>query len=416
MKMCFICQFVIPSFKMKNFILTFLSLLLFVSCLSAQLLTEDRYNRSILCGAMRTELYIGDLIGKRVGIVANQTSVIKNTHLVDTLLLLGVEVKKVFAPEHGFRGDSGAGETIKDGKDKKTGLPLISLYGKNKKPSAEMIQDLDVIIFDIQDVGARFYTYISTMHYVMEAAAQQEKKVIVLDRPNPNGFYIDGPLLNINFRSFVGMHPIPVVHGLTVAELALMINGEKWLSDGLQCDLHVIPCENYKHSDFYELPIQPSPNLPNMAAVYLYPSICWFEGTEVSVGRGTSKPFQMIGYPGCPSGKSQFTPTDIPGTAMDPPYEGRLCKGHDLEEFGMTFIVTSRELYLDWTKGMYDEFADKKGFFNSPDFFDKLAGSNQLRMQLTSGASASEIKKSWQKDLADYKIKRKKYLLYPDFE
>ncbi len=391
-------------------------MLLFMSCSSGQLLTGDRYNRNITVGAARTQLYLGELKGKRVGIVANQTSLIGRTHIVDSLLSLGIELKKVFAPEHGFRGDSGAGETILDGKDTKTGLPLISLYGKNKKPSAEMIQDLDILVFDIQDVGARFYTYISTMHYVMEAAAEQGKKVIVLDRPNPNGFYVDGPVLQPEFRSFVGMHPISVVHGLTVGELALMINGEKWLNNGMQCDLSVIPCDGYKHSDLYELPVRPSPNLPNMASVYLYPSICWFEGTAISVGRGTDKPFQLIGYPGCSTGKSEFTPKDIPGIATDPPHEGKACKGHDLEEFGLTFIVTSKALYLDWTKGMYDEYPDKKGFFTSPEFFDKLAGSDQLRKQLASGFSVSDMKKSWQKDLGDYKEKRKKYLLYPDFE
>jgi uncharacterized protein YbbC (DUF1343 family) len=401
---------------MKNTLLISAILLLLSSCVSGQKLSEDRYNRNILTGAMRTELYLGDLRGKRVGIVANQTSVIKNTHLVDSLLSLGVDVKKVFAPEHGFRGDSGAGETIRDGRDTKTGLPLISLYGKNKKPTEEMIRDLDVLVFDIQDVGARFYTYISTMHYVMEAAAEHGKKVIVLDRPNPNGFYVDGPLLNPAFKSFVGMHPIPVVHGLTTGELALMINGEKWLNNELNCDLKVIPCENYRHSDLYELPVRPSPNLPNMAAVYLYPSLCWFEGTDVSVGRGTDKPFQMIGYPGCTSGKTEFKPVDIQGIAMEPPHEGKICRGHDLEEFGLTFIVTSKALYLDWLKAMYDEYPDKSKFFNAQDFFDKLAGSDQLRMQLIAGTSASAIRNSWQKDLAVYKKMRRNYLLYPDFE
>jgi uncharacterized protein YbbC (DUF1343 family) len=401
---------------MKHILLISAIFLLLSSCASGQKISEDRYNRNILTGAMRTELYLGDLRGKRVGIVANQTSLIGNTHLVDSLLSMGVAVKKVFAPEHGFRGDSGAGETIQDGRDTKTGLPLVSLYGKNKKPSAEMIRDLDVLVFDIQDVGARFYTYISTMHYVMEAAAENGKKVIVLDRPNPNGFYVDGPVLNPGFKSFVGMHPIPVVHGLTTGELALMINGEKWLNNGIVCDLSVIPCESYRHSDLYELPVHPSPNLPNMAAVYLYPSLCWFEGTDVSVGRGTNKPFQMIGYPGCTTGKTEFKPIDIQGVATDPPHEGKICRGHDLEEFGLTFIVTSKALYLDWIKAMYDEFPDKSRFFTAPDFFDKLAGNDQLRKQLIAGSSVSDIRNSWQQDLADYKKMRRKYLLYPDFE
>jgi uncharacterized protein YbbC (DUF1343 family) len=383
---------------------------------NAQLSADERYNRSIVTGAMRTELYLGDLINKNVGIVANQTSLIGETHLVDSLLALGIHVVKVFAPEHGFRGDSGAGETIKDGRDSKTGLPLISLYGKNKKPSKEMIADLDVLVFDIQDVGTRFYTYISTMHYVMEAAAESSKKVIVLDRPNPNGYFVDGPVLNPKYKSFVGLHPIPIVHGLTVGELAKMINGEKWLENQVICDVKVIPCEKYKHADYYELPVRPSPNLPNMSAVYLYPSLCWFEGTAISIGRGTDKPFQVIGYPGNPAGKLKFTPKDIAGIAKDPPHEGQECIGHDLEEFGLTFIVTSKALYPDWLKATYDQYPDKEKYFTSPDFFDKLAGSDVLRKQIIAGTAIQEIKKSWEADLKDYKILRKKYLLYPDFE
>lgn len=398
-------------------LLIFTTLFMFsVTVIIAQLSADERYNRHIVTGAMRTELYLGELGSKNVGVVANQTSLIGKTHIVDSLLALGVHVRKVFAPEHGFRGDSGAGETIKDGRDTKTGLPLISLYGKNKKPSKEMIADLDVLLFDIQDVGTRFYTYISTMHYVMEAAAESGKKIIILDRPNPNGYYVDGPVLDPAYKSFVGMHPIPIVHGLTVGELAKMINGEKWLENRLTCDLMVIPCENYRHADFYELPVRPSPNLPNMAAVYLYPSLCWFEGTAVSVGRGTDKPFQVIGYPGNPSGKLKFTPKDIPGVATDPPHEGRECTGHDLEEFGLTFIVTSKSLYPDWLKATYDQYPEKEKYFTSPDFFDKLAGSDRLRKQIIAGKSVGEIKKSWEADLKSYKILRKKYLLYPDFE
>jgi len=337
-------------------------------------------------------------------------------HLVDYLLAQKVEVKKVFAPEHGFRGDAGAGEHIADGKDTKTGLPLVSLYGKNEKPSPEMLKDLDVIVFDIQDVGARFYTYISTLHYVMEAAAENKKSVIVLDRPNPNGFYIDGPVLKKEFQSFVGMDAIPVVHGCTVGELAKMMNGEKWLKDGVQCELTVIKCTNYSHADFYELPIKPSPNLPNMSAVYLYPSLCFFEGTVVSVGRGTDYPFQCIGYPGNKTGSYTFTPKDIPGTAMNPPHEGVQCSGHLLHEFGTFYFQNNKGLYLEWLIGLYQASESKATFFSSARFFDKLAGSDQLRLDIEAGKTKEEIIATWQKDLSAYKTMRKKYLLYTDFE
>jgi len=367
-------------------------------------------------GSQRMDLYLPDLQGKRVAIVGNQTSRIGQTHLVDTLISKGINVVKVFAPEHGFRGDAGAGETIRDGKDSKTGLPLISLYGKNKKPNAAMLVDVDVIVFDIQDVGARFYTYISTMHYVMEAAAENKKQVIVLDRPNPNGFYVDGPKLDLKYKSFVGMHPIPVVHGCTIGELALMINGEKWLAGEIVCDLKVISCDNYNHSDLYSLPIAPSPNLPNMASIYLYPSLCWFEGTVVSVGRGTELPFQSIGYPGNKTGKFHFTPKDIFGIVTDPPHEGKECTGHNLKEFGDFYITASGQIYLDWIVGMYESASDKSKFFNSSDFFDKLAGSDVMRKQIIAATSMEDIRKSWQSDLRTYKAMRKKYLLYEDFE
>lgn len=372
-------------------------------------------NERIQTGAMQLSMYLPELKGKRVSIVANQTSLIGQTHIVDSLLSLGVNVVNVFAPEHGFRGDAGAGETIKNGTDSKTGLPLISLYGKNKKPTAEMLKDTDMILFDIQDVGARFYTYISTMHYVMEAAVENHKRLIILDRPNPNGFYVDGPVLDPKFKSFVGMHPIPVVHGLTVGELAGMILGEGWIKTTDPHFMKVIPCMNYSHQDLYHLPVRPSPNLPNMASIYMYPSLCWFEGTVVSVGRGTDLPFQIIGYPGNTTGRYEFIPKDIIGVAMDPPHEGKLCQGHDLREFGSFYFTSSRQLYLEWIVGMYEKATDKAGFFSNPEFFDKLAGTDQLRLQLIEGKSASDIRNSWQKGLDEYKVKRKKYLLYPDF-
>lgn len=373
-------------------------------------------NPNIITGAERTAQYLPLLKDKRVAVVANQTTVIGKTHLVDSLLSLKVNVVKVFAPEHGFRGDAEAGATIKDGKDVKTGLPLISLYGKNKKPAADMLTDVDVLLFDIQDVGARFYTYISTMHYVMEAAAENNKEVLILDRPNPNGFYVDGPVLDLKYQSFVGMHPIPIVHGCTVGELAGMIQGEGWLKDGKKCKLTVISCENYKHADLYNLPIKPSPNLPNMSSVYLYPSLCWFEGTTVSVGRGTDLPFQCIGYPGNPSGKFEFTPKDIPSIATDPPHKGKLCTGHNLHEFGSFYITSSRQLYLDWTVGLYEVCTDKSTFFNANLFFDKLAGTDKVRKQIIAGATQEQLRQSWQEELAAYKKMRAKYLLYTDYE
>jgi len=353
------------------------------------------------------------LEGKRVGVVANQTSAIGATHLVDTLLSLGVLVKKVFSPEHGFRGKADAGEYVSSSKDRKTGLPIVSLYGSNKKPSVQQIQDLDVLIFDIQDVGARFYTYISTLHYIMEVAAENDKEVIVLDRPNPNGFYVDGPILKKGFESFVGMHPIPVVHGLTVGELAKMINGEKWLKNGVSCNLTVVSCLDYSHSDFYKLPIAPSPNLPNMSSIYLYPSLCFFEGTSVSVGRGTELPFQIIGSPFIDSGSYEFVPKSIVG-ASSPKHEGKNCIGYNLSTFGLLYVRNTKGLYLHWLVGMNEK--TNGNYITRASFFDKLAGTDQLRKQIEKGTSIEMIKQSWQKDLNSYKIMRAKYLLYSDFE
>ncbi len=373
-------------------------------------------NTTIVTGAERLEAYLHLLRDKRVAVIANQTSRVGGSHLVDTLLKRGVAVQCVFAPEHGFRGQAGAGEKIEDGRDQRTGLPVYSLYGKTKKPSTAQLAQVDLILFDIQDVGVRFYTYISTMHYAMEAAAEQGKAFIVLDRPNPNGFYIDGPVLDTAYRSFVGMHPIPVVHGCTVGELAGMINGEKWLKRGLTCQLTVIPCEGYTHADFYDLPVAPSPNLPNMASVYLYPSLCFFEATVVSVGRGTDQPFQCIGYPGNQTGRYSFIPKDIQGVAMDPPHEGKTCTGHHLSAFGSFYFKSSRMLYLDWLTGLYAASADPAGFIRDPSFFDKLAGTDRLRRQVTEGKTPAEIRESWKAELAAYRTIRRSYLLYPDFE
>lgn len=373
-------------------------------------------NDEIIVAAERTKTYFIHLKNKRVAVVANATSTIGSTHLVDSLIGAGINVVKVFAPEHGFRGNHGAGDKVNDERDTKTGLPLVSLYGRNKKPSAEMLQDVDVILFDIQDVGARFYTYISTMHYVMEAANEQGKELIILDRPNPNGHYVDGPVLNTKFTSFVGMHPIPMVHGLTVGELAMMIVGEKWIPNSEKLKMSVIPVVNYSHKDFYTLPVAPSPNLPNMSAIYAYPSLCLFEGTMVSVGRGTDKPFQCFGFPGHKNGVFSFTPKDIVGVVNNPPYEGQVCQGHLVDTFSEYYFQNHGEIYLNWLISMYQESGKGETFFTEAAFFDKLAGTDQLRKDLLAGKNEEYIRKSWESDLSEYKKLRKKYLLYADFE
>jgi uncharacterized protein YbbC (DUF1343 family) len=367
----------------------------------------------IKVGADRTSEYLPLLKGKTVAIAANQSSNIKNTHLVDTLLKLGVNVKKVFCPEHGFRGLVDAGEKVKNEKDSKTGLPIISLYGKNKKPSPEQLKDIDVVIFDIQDVGVRFYTYLSTMHYIMEACAENKKKVIVLDRPNPNGFYIDGPVLEKEWTSFLGMHPVPVVYGLTIGEYALMINGERWLKDSVVCDLKVIPLEGYTHNDLYELPVKPSPNLPNMASVYLYPSLGLFEGTVVSVGRGTDLPFQVVGHPTLTKGPYTFTPQPKQG-AMEPKYKGQLCKGFNLTDFGKEYMKDYKKVYLFWLSGLYADTPAKETFFDEN--FNYHAGNSTLQKQIKEGWTEAEIRDTWQLGINCYKKIRQKYLLYKDFE
>jgi uncharacterized protein YbbC (DUF1343 family) len=370
-----------------------------------------------ITGAEQIELYLPLLQGKRVAVVANQTTTIGATHLVDSLLSLDIHVVKVFAPEHGFRGDAGAGEHIADGKDAKTGLPLISLYGKNKKPGAGMLSDVDVIVFDIQDVGARFYTYISTMHYVMEAAAEYGQEIIILDRPNPNGHYIDGPVLESKFTSFVGMHPIPIVHGLTVGELAHMIVGEQWIPAflGKEERLHVVPCKNYDHNMRYILPIRPSPNLATQEAIYLYPSLCWFEGTVVSVGRGTALPFEIIGFPGNTVGSYSFHPKDIPHIAIDPPHEGAICTGLDLSGIGIEKLANQHEINLEWLYELHKAYKGEKPFFQSPDFFDKLCGTDRVRVMIQQGETPAAIRQSWKAGLESYTVMRKKYLLYNDF-
>ncbi|MCF8367349.1 MAG: DUF1343 domain-containing protein [Bacteroidales bacterium] len=365
-------------------------------------------------GAEQTEKYFPLLKDKNVAVVANHTSLIKGSHLVDSLLHSNIKVVKVFSPEHGFRGKADAGQKVEDKIDLVSGLPIISLYGDHKKPQTEDLKNVDIVLFDIQDVGARFYTYISTMTYVMEACAENNIQVLVLDRPNPNGFYVDGPVLEPEFKSFVGMHQVPVVHGMTIGEYAQMVNGERWMADSIQCGLTVITVENYKHSDFYELPLRPSPNLPNKYAVYLYPSLCLFEGTDVSVGRGTEYPFQVIGHPDFLLGSYIFTPRSIPGIASHPKHEGVYCNGQNLIGYAKEMKSNPAQLNLSWLLGYYDFLKDKTDFFNT--YFEKLAGNAELRQQIISGLNEEQIRESWQPKLENFKKIRKKYLLYPDFE
>ncbi|MCK8492844.1 DUF1343 domain-containing protein [Spirosoma sp. RP8] len=362
----------------------------------------------IQTGADQMALYLPALQGKRVGMVVNHTSRIGKTHLVDSLIARGVTVKTIFAPEHGFRGEATDGEKISNSRDPRTGVFITSLYGRNNKPTPAQMDSLDVVIFDIQDVGTRFYTYISTMHYVMEACAENNKPLVILDRPNPNGHYIDGPVLDPKFKSFVGMHPIPVVHGLTVGELARMINGEGWLAGRKTCPLTVVPVKNYTHQTPYVLPVRPSPNLPNQQAVLLYPSLCFFEGTVVSVGRGTDKQFQVIGSPYTKYGPYTFTPVDKPG-AINPPMEGQLCYGIDLS----TVAISKKEMMLNYFFDFFKGASDKSKFFLANNGIDRLAGTDQLRLQMIAGVSEAKIRASWQPALGAYKITRAKYLLYP---
>ena len=365
-----------------------------------------QHTNSIVTGAEQLDEYTHLLEGKTVALVANQTSLVDEVHLVDTLLSRGLNIKKVFAPEHGFRGEADAGAHIDNEMDSKTGLPLISLYGKHKKPSKESLEGVDIVVFDIQDVGARFYTYISSLHYVMEACAENNIPLLVLDRPNPNGHYIDGPLLDTAYQSFVGMHPIPIVHGMTIAEYAQMINGEYWLKDSVQCDLYWQEMEGYSHNKIYDLPVKPSPNLPNTQSIALYPSLCLFEGTVISVGRGTSKQFQIIGSPELDSCAYVFTPISGEG-AKYPKHENKLCCGWDLQN-----KVLMSGINLDYLIETFNQY-DVKGivFFNS--FFDKLAGSNELRIQIESGWSSEQIKETWQEDLNRFSNTRASYLIYP---
>ena len=379
-------------YKIKHL---FLCLLVFLHCSSA--------NESLQVGAERTTKYFPLLKDKAIGVVGNQSSLIETTHLVDSLLSAKLQVVKVFSPEHGFRGTADAGAHIENGTDEKTGLPIISLYGKNKKPSQSQLEGIEILLFDIQDVGARFYTYISTLHYAMEAAAENNIPLIVLDRPNPNGHYMDGPVLDTVYRSFVGMHPIPIVHGMTIGEYAQMINGEKWLKDSVECDLTIISMLGYNKQTPYDLAVKPSPNLPNAQAVNLYPSLCLFEGTNVSVGRGTNLPFQHYGAPYLESDYS-FVPESGAG-AKYPKHEGERCYGQDLSQFPKL-----SQLDLSFLIDAYNECPVKEDFFNA--FFDKLAGGNTLRLSIIDGKSEEGIRQSWSEKLLEFEQMRNTYIIY----
>lgn len=349
---------------------------------------------------------IGD---RKVGVVTNHTGLIGETHLVDSLMASGVKIMRVFAPEHGFRGDVPDGEHIDDGTDSRTGLEIVSLYGKNKKPDTENLREIELMIFDIQDVGARFYTYLSTLHYIIQGCSENGVPLLVMDRPNPNIHCLDGPVLEQEFSSFVGLHPVPVVYGMTIGEYARMIVGEKWYGDE-SIELKVLPCLNYKRTDKYLPPVPPSPNLPTMESIYLYPSLCFFEGTNVSVGRGTDSPFTVVGEPGNRLGDFVFVPQSKPGASLHPKHEGDTCRGYDLSQY-IAQPGELQELDLSWLLRMYEESPDKKNFFKG--YFEKLAGTDKLRKAIENGLSEEEIRQSWKDDLNKFETIRKKYLIYP---
>lgn len=361
-------------------------------------------------GAWNTSQYLPLIQNKKVAVVANQTSLIGKTHLVDSLLKLKINIVKIFGPEHGFRGNAANGEHVSSGKDLKTGLPVISLYGKHREPTAQDFSDIDLVIFDLQDVGVRFYTHLTTLHHVMKRCALESKPLIILDRPNPNGYYTDGPIHEPKFTSDVGVHPIPIVHGMTLGELGQMINGEKWLGLDKNCDLVVIKIKEWNHNKKYVLPIPPSPNLASQEAIYLYPSMGLFEGIDISVGRGTDHPFECFGAPWLKSDSYVFVPREIPGKTLNPPYKNDTCYGYLVIDFAKNYIVDYRKLYIEWLEMLLHKYPNKQKFFNS--FFDKLAGTDQLRLQILNGTSVEDIRKSWQPGLDEFRKKRKQYLLY----
>lgn len=384
-----------------------ISFIISILCLT---LTSYAEQNQIVTGADQPDLYLPKLKGKNLALVVNQTSRIGDQHLVDYLLEKKLTIKRIFAPEHGFRGEAGAGELIDNSKDKNTGISIISIYGKNRKPSAAQLSGIDVVIFDIQDVGCRFYTYISTLHYMMEACAENNVTLLILDRPNPNGDYFDGPILQPAFKSFVGMDPIPVVHGCTIGELAQMINGEKWLAKGVKVKLEIIKVANYTHSMKYEPPVRPSPNLPNYLSIRLYPSLCFFEATSVSVGRGTQFPFQVLGFPDQTFGNFTFTPQSLKGMELNPLQKDKKCFGEDFRELNEAPRFTL-SYFIDW----FHKFKNKDEFLTRSQWFNQLMGNEKVLKLILEGKGEAEIRKSWETELANYGAIRQKYLLYTDF-
>ena len=380
----------------------------FLILMTFSYLSFSQSNNKLIVGANRTELFLNHIEGLNVAVVANLSSKIKSNtksiHLIDSLLKLNIKIKKVFSPEHGFRGEADAGEKVEDGIDQKTGIPIISLHGTNKKPTKDQMKDIDVVIFDIQDVGARFYTYISTLHYVMEAVGENNKKLIILDRPNPNGHYVDGPILESKYKSFIGMHPIPIVYGMTIGEFGIMINEEGWLKNQIYSDLKVIPIKNYNRKMVYELPIKPSPNLPNKQSINLYPSLCFFEQTPISIGRGTNMQFQVIGSPDWENNDFSVKPISMSG-AKYPKHIDQICNGIDLRESPYLSRIN-----LKWLIDAYNKSKNKSAFFK--DGFNKLAGNKMLKEQIIDGLSEKEIKQSWKSGVENFKLMRSKYLIY----
>ena len=373
--------------------------------------TKTFGDQRILPADYLIDQYLPLLNKKRVGVVVHPCSKLEDQFLVDTLQKLKVNITKIFAPEHGFRGDADAGEHIDSEIDKKSGIRIISLYGKNKKPSSEDLKDVDIILFDLQDVGVRFYTYLSTLHYIMEACAEHDKKLIILDRPNPNGYYVDGPILQDDCKSFIGIHPIPIVHGMTLGELANMIKGENWIVNSAKLDLEVVKCKNYKHSSRYILPIKPSPNLPNELSILLYPSICLLEGTKVSLGRGTTSPFQIYGHPEFVNYDTAFTPQSLTG-AKNPPLINQLCKGYSLRNLNIDSLRNNPGIKLLFLIQSYSNLNQKEDFFLKNNFIDLLIGNKNFRDQIQLKTSETLIKKSWEAELVKFMNIRKKYLVY----
>lgn len=393
-----------PS-KLKLLFLIIISILFNCGC------SGQNKKQKILTGAEQPELYLSLIKHKNIALMVNQSSLVDSVHLIDFLLSKNYTVSKIFAVEHGLRGNAANGEEFNNSVDEQTGLPIVSLYGKKKKPDQQDLAGIDLVIFDMQDVGCRFFTYISSMHYLMESCAENNVQLLILDRPNPNGDYIDGPVLNPELKSFVGMHPIPIVHGCTIGELALMINNEEWLTNGIKCKLKIIPVKNYTHNTSYSLPVKPSPNLPNDISIRLYPSLCLFEATNVSIGRGTHFPFQVIGFPDNRNGKFSFTPISIKGMSNNPPFENYECKGIDLR-----IPPSPPGFTLNYFIQFFNQFSNKDDFWKSKRWIDLLTGDKNFYQEINDGWNEKQIKATWENDINNYKTIRKKYLLYPDFE